>query len=83
MTYADVEREVCQVLEQALSLRPGTATPHALIDELSHDSIQLFELLIAFEKKYAVEALYDDVVKLRTVHDIICYIGRVKYHVTF
>lgn len=44
------------------------------IKDLSEDSIQLFELLIAFEDKYNFQIGYDDVLNLQTVGDIVVYL---------
>lgn len=42
--------------------------------DLCADSIQLFELILSFEKEFGIEAKYDDLIQILTVQDIIEYL---------
>lgn len=77
---AEVATEVCTIIATSLR-REGKILEETNIADLSEDSIQLFELLLAFEKKYETETTYEDVVKLRTVGDIINHITDKVYSV--
>lgn len=70
----EIESEVRTLIASTLSLNDAEITVESIIADLSADSIQLFELLIAFEKFYGIETAYEDIVALRTVNDIIDYI---------
>jgi acyl carrier protein len=78
-TLDAVREEAYAVIAEALNISAVTIRDDALVADLSADSIQLFELLLAFERFYEIETAYDDVVRLHTVGDIVEYIGRVKY----
>lgn len=75
----EVLDEVKTLIAETFALDPETLAPENKIAELSKDSIQLFELLLAFEKHYEMETTYDDVVRLHTIDDIVEYLMRVKY----
>lgn len=75
--YQDLREEVIRLISETLNISPDVITETSAIADLSADSIQLFELLLAFERTYQVETSYDDIVGLRTVGDIVLYIKRV------
>lgn len=77
--YQEIKEEVMGVVALTLNIAPDTISEESDITDLSEDSIQLFELLLAFEKKYEVATSYDDIAKLHTVGDIVRYVERVKY----
>ncbi|QQR64559.1 acyl carrier protein [Candidatus Kaiserbacteria bacterium] len=77
--YSDIILEVKFLISETLECHVDTIDETHLIAELSEDSIQLFELLLAFERKYAVQTSYEDVLTLNTVGDIAQYVGRAKY----
>lgn len=78
-SYAEIAGEVRSFIARALNMATEGVVEESVIADLSADSIQLFELLLAFEKEYEVETVYEDVVKLHTVRDVVEYVGRVKY----
>jgi acyl carrier protein len=78
-TNLEIEQEVLQVIAQALNTDVTSIALTDHINDLSNDSIQLFELLVAFEKHYALEAAYEDVLTLETVADIVAYVRRIVY----
>ncbi len=78
-SHEDIRQEVYDVIARALRIDSGGITEASVVADLSADSIQLFELLLAFEKHYEIETSYDDVVRLHTVDDIIKYVARIKY----
>jgi acyl carrier protein len=76
-TREEITIEVIGLIERELGVS-GIEESHN-IGDLSKDSIQLFELLLALQAFYEVEVLYEDIVNLNTVEDIIQYVSRVKY----
>lgn len=77
--YSEIKDEVISLIKQSLNLHEVEVTEQSKIADLSEDSIQLFELLLTFERTYQTETAYEDIVRLHTVADIITYIERVKY----
>lgn len=78
-SYAEIKDEVVALIAQSLGMDAQTITEESGIADLSKDSIQLFELLLAFERVYDTKATYEDVVRLNTVRDIIEYVSKIKY----
>jgi acyl carrier protein len=58
---ASLFEEIRQFIGEILDIESGGITHESPITELSEDSIQLFELLIAFEKKYALQVAYEEI----------------------
>lgn len=79
MERAQIVQEVIKLMATSLGIDESVITEESVIADLSRDSIQLFELLLAFENAYTVETSYDDVVRLYTVKDVVDYIARVVY----
>lgn len=79
MERAQIAQEVITLIATSLGTSESMITEDSVIADLSRDSIQLFELLLAFEKAYELETAYEDVVKMQTVQDVVNYVGRVKY----
>ena len=77
--YSEIAIEVKNLIATTLGQHIDTIDESLAISDLSQDSIKLFELLLAFEKQYAIETSYEDVLNLNTVADITKYVERVKY----
>ncbi len=75
----EISDEVRALISTVLGRAKEDVTESNTLSELSSDSIQLFELLIAFERQYGVAVNYDEVVTLSTVGDIVAYVERVVY----
>jgi len=69
-----IEEKVFTIVEKTLKKQPQTVGRSDDVAELCDDSIQLFELLTAFEEAFETETTYEDVVKLKTVQDIFDYL---------
>ena len=76
----EIKQEVRDLIAQTLNLSLEAVTETSTLSDLAEDSIQLFELLIAFEKKYEMTATYEEVIDLNTVADVISYVAKVKYN---
>ncbi len=70
----DITDEVKRLISGQLGIPAESINNTDHIANLTVDSIQLFELLIAFENYYQLKTNDDDVVKLNTIDDIIKYV---------
>lgn len=75
--YEKTKKEVIRFVAETLQKDETTIVPDSEINDLSNDSIQLFELLLAFENKYNVEVDYDDAVQFNTIEDVIQYVMKI------
>lgn len=77
-TKQEIFEELQEFVSKTLDLDVDQIKMESKLSELSTDSIQLFELLMAFEKTYGFEVAYEDVVKLRTVNDVVEFLYTLK-----
>lgn len=67
--------KVAQIIQEQLNLDGVEITEESNFkDDLGADSLDLFELVMAFEEEYGVEIPSEDLEKLTTVGDVIEYL---------
>jgi acyl carrier protein len=72
---ADVEKKVKEIISEQLGVAEAEVTPEAsFIEDLGADSLDIVELVMAFEEEYGLEIPDEDAEKIRTVNDVIGYI---------
>jgi len=72
---ADVEKKVKEIISEQLGVAETEVTPEAsFIEDLGADSLDIVELVMAFEEEYGLEIPDEDAEKIRTVKDVIGYI---------
>ena len=70
-----VEQKVKQIIVEQLGVNPEQVTPQAsFIEDLGADSLDIVELVMAFEEEFGVEVPDEEAEKLQTVQDVIDYI---------
>ena len=70
---------VKEIIEEQLSIEGVEITPETRFKEdLQADSLDLFEMVMAFEEEYGVEISAEDMEKITTVGAIIDYIENKK-----
>ena len=72
--------DVRKLVAQELQLSETEVTPEASFqDDLGADSLALVELLMAFEEKFEIESIPDDIAdKIKTVGDAVNLIDQMK-----
>ncbi|MBW2631390.1 MAG: acyl carrier protein [Deltaproteobacteria bacterium] len=71
----DVDKKVKEVIIEQLNITEEECVPDAaFIDDLGADSLDIVELIMAMEDNFGMDISDDDLVKIRTVQDIIDYI---------
>jgi len=72
---ASLEEKVKQIIVEQLSVDEAEVTPSAhFTDDLGADSLDLVELVMAFEEAFEVEIPDEDAGKILTVKEAIDYI---------
>ena len=70
-----VEEKIKQIIVEQLQLSEEEVTPEAsFIEDLGADSLDLTELIMAFEEAFNVEIADEDAQKILKVKDAISYI---------
>lgn len=74
---AAVEEKVKQIVAEQLGVDEGEVTPSAsFVDDLGADSLDVVELVMAFEEAFDIEIPDEDAEKIKTVQDAIDYIDK-------
>jgi len=75
MSDKPIEEKVKDIIVEQLGVNPEQVTPTAsFIEDLGADSLDIVELVMAFEEEFSVEVPDEDAEKLQTVGDVIKYI---------
>ncbi len=71
----NIEKKVTEIICEQLSVEESQVTPDASFQEsLNADSLDIVELIMAFEEGFDIEIPDDDAEKIRTVGDAVGYI---------
>ena len=75
MAEKSIDEKVKDIIVEQLGVNPEQVTPQAsFIEDLGADSLDIVELVMAFEEEFSVEVPDEDAEKLHTVGDVINYI---------
>ena len=66
--------KVKEIVAEGLDVNAADLTEETTFESLGADSLDLFELVMAFEEAYNVEIPSEDLEKLETVGDVMDYI---------
>lgn len=72
----EVYSKVVDVIVKTLAIEKENVNFRSKVEDLCKDSIQIFSLIMAFEKEYGKKIEYDDIVKIETVGDIVEYVEK-------
>ena len=73
----DIEAKVKEILAEQLGVDEVEIKPEShLVDDLGGDSLDLVELIMAFEEEYGVEISDEDADKIKRVGDVLDYIAQ-------
>ena len=74
---AAVDEKVKQIIVEQLGVEESEVTATAsFVDDLGADSLDVVELVMAFEEAFNIEIPDEDAEKIRTVQDAIDYIKK-------
>jgi len=74
---ASIEDRVKQIIVEQLGVDEGEVTPTAsFVDDLGADSLDIVELVMAFEEGFGIEIPDEEAEKIRTVKDANEYIAK-------
>lgn len=69
-------QRVNAIIKDQLGVEQANLVPEAnLLDDLGADSLDVVELVMALEEEFGVEVPDEDVETMRTINDIVQYLG--------
>ena len=75
MSEKSIDLKVKDIIVEQLSVNAEQVTPEAkFIEDLGADSLDIVELVMAFEEEFGIEVPDGDAEKLLTVGDVVKYI---------
>ena len=75
---SDIEGKLKDIIVDQLSVKAESVVPGAsFVDDLGADSLDLVELIMAFEETFDVEIPDDDAEKIFTVQDAVNYVNSI------
>ncbi len=75
MAEKSIEEKVKDIIVEQLGVNPEQVTTNAsFLEDLGADSLDIVELVMAFEEEFSVEVPDEDAEKLHTVGDVVKYI---------
>lgn len=73
----NIEKEVIDIIVDQLNLDPkDVSLEKSFTEDLNADSLDLTELIMAFEERFGIEIPQEDAEKLQTVGDVVEYIKK-------
>lgn len=79
MSEKNTDQKIKDIIVEQLSVNAEQVTPEAkFIEDLGADSLDIVELVMAFEEEFGVEIPDDAAEKITTVKDAITYIDEHK-----
>jgi acyl carrier protein len=79
MSEKSIEEKVKDIIVEQLGVNPEQVTPTAsFIEDLGADSLDIVELVMAFEEAFDIDIPDEDAEKIATVKDAIDYIENKK-----
>jgi acyl carrier protein len=76
---SDIEAKVKEIIVEQLSVNPDDVTAEAkFLEDLGADSLDIVELVMAFEEEFELDIPDEDAEKIRTVGDAVAYIQAKK-----
>ena len=74
-----MEKKIISLIGEKLGKKPEEITLNSrLIEDLGADSLDIVELIMAFEDEFNISLPDEDVAKMKTIGNIVDYIKKIK-----
>ena len=77
LTQQEILAGLSEIIDEIAGVPADEVTPEkTFVDDLDIDSLSMVEIAVAAQDKFGVEIPDDQLKDLKTVHDVIDYVGR-------
>ena len=74
-----MEKKIVDLIAEKLCKKPEQITMNSrLVEELGADSLDVVELIMAFEDEFGISLPDEEIAKMKSVGDIVNYISKLK-----
>ena len=74
-----MEAKIVELIAEKLCKKPDQITMTSrLVEDLGADSLDVVELIMAFEDEFGVSLPDEDIAAMKTVGDVVTYINKLK-----
>ena len=74
-----MEQKIIELIADKLNKKIDQITPASrLVEDLGADSLDVVELIMAFEDEFGVSLPDEDIAKMKTVEDVVKFISSLK-----
>ena len=74
-----MEQKIIKLIAEKLNKKVDQITPASrLVEDLGADSLDVVELIMAFEDEFGVSLPDEDIAKMKTVGDVVKFISTLK-----
>ena len=74
-----MEAKIIELIADKLCKKKEQITPASrLVEDLGADSLDVVELIMAFEDEFGISLPDEDIASMKTVGDVVSYIGKLK-----
>lgn len=74
-----MEKRIVELISEKLNKKPDQVTMSSrLVEDLGADSLDVVELIMAFEDEFGVSLPDEDIANMKTVGDVVNYINKLK-----
>ena len=74
---SETQQKALELLQKELGVSKKELTNEAKLADLVSDSLQLFELLLAFEREFDHMVSYEEVASIETVGEVLAYVEHI------
>lgn len=74
----DIAESVKRVIAETIGVDESAIDMEKRIEDICEDSIQIFTLVMNFEKKFKYSVTYDELMRIETIRDVVNLLSRLR-----
>lgn len=74
----DTAQQITKIIAEKLSISPDRVTPHATLEDLGADSLDIVEIIMRLEEHFDIHIDDEAAEKLKNVGQVIAYVNELR-----